>query len=64
MEIRIRPEYLTERTVAHEVGHYLFLVYRPEDAWTGNPESEEVARMVEQWWLTQGRFRHHELRKL
>jgi hypothetical protein len=51
MEIRIRPEYLTERTVAHEVGHYLFLVYRPQDAWGGNPESEEVAQMVEKWWV-------------
>lgn len=54
-EIRIRPEYLTERTIAHEVGHYLFTVYRPEDAWGGNPESEEVARMVEKWWMAQRR---------
>ena len=48
--IKIRPEYFTERTISHEVGHYVYrtrvLAARQTDA-----ESEELAQMIEQWWL-------------
>jgi len=49
--IRIRPQYLTGRTMAHEYGHHLFHVYRPGECTGASQECEEVARMVESWWV-------------
>ena len=57
-QIRIRPQYLTEATIAHEYGHHLFHVYRPGECRGDHPECEEVARMVEKWWVG-GRKREH-----
>jgi len=49
--IKIRPEYFTERTVAHEVGHYIFHVRAPGVCRGQNPECEELAQMIERWWV-------------
>jgi len=49
--IKIRPEYFTERTLSHEVGHYIFHQRNPGVCQGQNPECEEIARMVEQWWI-------------
>jgi len=63
--IRIRPRFLTEGTIAHEVGHFLFHYYRPGECEGFNPECEEVAKLVERWWL-RGRpkgFKHAKPRR-
>ena len=57
-QIRIRPQYLSEATIAHEYGHHLFHAYRPGECHGDHPECEEVARMVERWWVG-GRRREH-----
>ena len=49
--IKIRPEYFTERTVAHEVGHYIFHTRAPGVCQGQNPECEETAQMIEKWWI-------------
>lgn len=49
--IKIRPEYFTERTIAHEVGHYIFHTRAPGVCQGQNPECEEVAQMIERWWI-------------
>lgn len=51
-EIKIRPQYLTARTVAHEWGHFAFHYFRPSECRGENPECEETARMIEKWWVT------------
>ena len=51
-QIKIRPQYLTARTVAHEWGHFAFHHFRPGECKGDNPECEETARMVEKWWVT------------
>lgn len=51
--IIIRPEYVSERTVAHETGHYLNHAINPGVCKGGSPECEEIARMVEEWWMDQ-----------
>ena len=50
--IKVRPQYMTEGTIAHEVGHYIYHVRRPGECKHGeNPECEEVAQMIEKWWV-------------
>jgi len=49
--IKIRPEYFTERTVAHETGHHIFHERAPGVCQGQNPECEEVAQMIEKWWV-------------
>jgi hypothetical protein len=53
--IKIRPEYFTERTVAHEVGHYVFHTRAPGVCQGQNPECEELAQMIERWWVDKRR---------
>jgi len=48
--IKIRPEYFTERTIAHEVGHYVYRTRLPANRQTDH-ESEELAQMIERWWV-------------
>jgi len=52
--IKIRPEYFTERTVAHEVGHVVYRT-RVSASAQNDAESEEVAQMIERWWLDKRR---------
>jgi len=49
--IKIRPEYFTERTIAHEVGHYIFHTRAPGVCQGQNPQCEELAQMIERWWI-------------
>jgi hypothetical protein len=56
--IKIRPEYFGEPTVAHEVGHYIFHERRPGDCHGQNPECEEVAQMIERWWVNKRKKEH------
>jgi predicted SprT family Zn-dependent metalloprotease len=49
--IKIRPQYLTEGTVAHEVGHYIFHSRCPGVCRGENPECEEIAQMIEHYWV-------------
>lgn len=49
--IKIRPEYFTERTVAHETGHFVFHSRAPDVCRGQNPECEELAQMIEKWWI-------------
>jgi len=49
--IKIRPEYFTERTVAHEVGHYIFHERAPGVCRGQSPQCEELAQMIERWWI-------------
>ena len=49
--IVISPKYFSDRTIAHEVGHYIFHVRRPGDCKGGNRECEEVAQMIEAYWV-------------
>jgi len=53
--IKIRPEYFTERTISHEVGHYIFHHRAPGYCRGQSPECEQVARMIERWWLDKRR---------
>lgn len=53
--IKIRPEYFTERTVAHEVGHYIFHYRAPNVCQGQNPECEQLAQMIERWWVDKRR---------
>jgi len=41
--IKIRPEFFTERTVAHETGHYIYHQRAPGVCQGQNPECEKVA---------------------
>jgi len=49
--IKIRPEYFTERTVAHETGHHVFHERAPGVCQGQNPQCEELAQMIEKWWV-------------
>lgn len=49
--IVIRPEYFSDRTIAHETGHYIFHQRNPGVCNGGSRECEEVARMIEAWWI-------------
>ena len=49
--IKIRPEYFTERTVAHETGHFVYHERAPGVCQGQNPECEEMAQMIEKWWI-------------
>lgn len=49
--IKIRPQYLMPGTVAHEVGHYIFHQRAPGVCHGDNPECEEIARMIEKWYV-------------
>lgn len=49
--ISIRPEYFTEGTVAHEVGHYIYHTRGRMPCHGDNPECEQVAQMIEKYWV-------------
>ena len=49
--IKIRPQYFTEGTIAHEVGHYIFHQRAPGACRGGNPQCEEIAQMIEKYWV-------------
>lgn len=49
--IVIRPQYFSDRTIAHEVGHYIFHMRNPGICNGGSRECEEVARMIEEYWV-------------
>lgn len=53
--IKIRPEYFAERTIAHEVGHYIFHQRAPGVCRGQNPQCEELAQMIERWWVDKRR---------
>jgi len=49
--IKIRPEYFTERTIAHETGHFVYHERAPGVCQGQNPQCEELAQMIERWWV-------------
>ena len=49
--IIIRPEYFSDRTIAHELGHVLHHLFKVTDCHGGDPECERTASMVERWWV-------------
>lgn len=49
-QIKIRPEYLSERTLIHEIGHLYYRTRVPANHQT-NTESEEMARWIEKRWI-------------
>ena len=49
-EIKIRPQFLTERTLVHEFGHAVFHARNPSVCKGDNPSCEENAVDFEKWW--------------
>jgi hypothetical protein len=49
--IVIRPEYFSDRTIAHETGHYVYHMRNPGVCNGGSRECEAVACMIEAWWV-------------